>query len=161
MIPTAIKATIFSFLSLYIANQQDAPNELMLVTPEQDRQLVCAAKAIYDEARGEPFDGKVAVAHVIKHRLEKWHTVNSICEVVFHKRRGIYQFSGMGKPNLRYDRESLEIAYGVFVKGKYIDKTGGATFFHAARITPKWSKVYERTATIGNHHFYRSDTVLR
>ena len=33
--------------------------------------------------------------------------------------------------------------------------TGGATFYHANFVRPKWARAFRKTATIGKHYFYR------
>ena len=39
--------------------------------------LVCMANAIYFEARGEPDAGKIAVAQVIRNRVNDWRFPNT------------------------------------------------------------------------------------
>jgi flagellar basal body rod protein FlgB len=36
--------------------------------------------------------------------------------------------------------------------------TDGATHFHATFVSPSWSRTFTRTASIGNHRFYRQGT---
>ena len=33
--------------------------------------------------------------------------------------------------------------------------TDGATHYHTKSVRPRWSRVFERTVTIGSHHFYK------
>ena len=33
--------------------------------------------------------------------------------------------------------------------------TNGATFYHTKAVRPRWSRKFNRTTTIGVHHFYR------
>ena len=47
-----------------------------------DAALVCLATAVYFEARGEPFVGQSAVAHVVLNRVEDTRFPNDICSVV-------------------------------------------------------------------------------
>jgi spore germination cell wall hydrolase CwlJ-like protein len=35
------------------------------------------------------------------------------------------------------------------------DLTFGATHFHTRAVNPRWSHIYERTAAIGAHVFYK------
>jgi spore germination cell wall hydrolase CwlJ-like protein len=48
-----------------------------MITP-----LVCVAVAVYFEARGEPTAGQVAVAHVIRNRIEDPRYPDNACDVV-------------------------------------------------------------------------------
>ena len=55
----------------------------------------CLAQAIYFEARGEPFEGRMAVAEVIRNRVAARNYPNDVCGVVFQgaERRHRCQFS--------------------------------------------------------------------
>jgi N-acetylmuramoyl-L-alanine amidase len=48
-----------------------------MITP-----LVCVAVAVYFESRGEPVAGQVAVAHVIRNRIEDPRYPDNACDVV-------------------------------------------------------------------------------
>ena len=39
--------------------------------------------------------------------------------------------------------------------GRAPQLTDGATHYHTTAVSPNWSRVYERTAKIGTHLFYR------
>ena len=123
-----------------------------------NREVKCVASVIYDEARGEPLKGKIAVAAVVKNRVESNTFPNTACGVVYHQmKKGICQFTGMCKSkSKKFDQESLEVAYKFWIKGTYKDPTQGAThFYNPSKVSyqPKWSTVYARTARIGKHVF--------
>ena len=44
--------------------------------------LMCVAVAIYFEARGEPVEGQIAVAQVIRNRIEDPRYPDNACDVV-------------------------------------------------------------------------------
>lgn len=119
--------------------------------------MVCLAQVIHDEARGEPFNGKVAVGNVVLNRVKTWK--RSVCGIVYHKRGKICQFSGMCKANKPYTIESLELAYGM-LQGQFKDNTKGATYFHATYVNPNWKSIYKRTVQIGKHIYYESKQTL-
>ena len=121
-----------------------------------EKQVNCAAKVVYDEARGEPLSGKVAVLNVVLNRAKA--TGKSICEVVYQKANSVCQFSGMCKKDVRADDKHKQLAYEFVVQKEYGDNTKGATHFHAVYVEPSWSRKYERTTKIGNHIFYRSNS---
>ncbi len=118
------------------------------------KDLSCISKAVYDEANGEPFAGKLAVAHVIMNRSEK--AEKPPCKIVFQQLvPGICQFSGMcGKKVFKESAESRQAAFLVLSKSVK-DNTKGSTHFHATYVSPSWSNHYERTRRIGGHVFYR------
>ena len=118
------------------------------------QDIECLAKNIYHEARGEPFQGQVAVALVTVNRLSSGLFQKTICETVYaHK-----QFSWTLDKNKRV-RDSkawataVKVATAVLTKRIYEPKFN-AVYFHANHVSPKWAKTKTITAKIGNHIFY-------
>lgn len=131
------------------------------------------ARTIYGEARGEPEVGKMAIAWVIRNRVETdlhgdgkpdWWG-EGVTEVI-HKP---YQFScwNAGDPNsakianlsIREPRymECLAAAARVMAN-QTADPTSGATHYHTVglRPVPSWAVGKPAVATIGNHIFYKN-----
>ena len=119
------------------------------------------ARTIYGEARGEGTRGMQAVGNVIMNRVKAggWYGA-SIKDVVLKP----YQFScwNEGDPNrtiiLNATAAQLSSARNIadkIIDGTLSDITGGATHYHAKSITPYWAKTLTKTATIGNHIFYK------
>ncbi len=120
------------------------------------KEYECMAKVIHDEANGETYKGKLAVAAVVMNRVNHKDFPDTVCDVVKQKVKGVCQFSGMCKPKARnIDVVSKEIAYNIVINEKMNDPTKGATHFHNDTVTPKWSETYARTIRIGNHTFYK------
>lgn len=125
-------------------------------------QLTCLAKAAYFEARGEGERGMAAVAHVVLNRAEHEAYPETPCGVVEQRRGDRCQFSWAcdGKPDEPTDAQAFLAARRVadeVARSGAADPTGGATMFHAARVTPYWAAEAEHTATVGRHLFYRLD----
>ena len=135
------------------------------VTAEiRDRQLDCLAKNIYHEAKGEPFEGKVAVAQVTINRAASGQFPGDICKVVYQKNivydKVLCQFSWycdqavFTKPkNTAAYKESQIVARQVLLEEFRLPSLKHALYFHATDINPGWKK--ERVATIGGHVFYK------
>jgi spore germination cell wall hydrolase CwlJ-like protein len=135
------------------------------VTAEvRDRQLDCLAKNIYHEAKGEPFEGKVAVAQVTLNRAASGQFPNDICKVVYQKNivyeKVLCQFSWycdqatVTKPkNTTAYKECQIVARQVLLEEFRLPSLNKALYFHATHINPGWKK--EKVATIGNHVFYK------
>ena len=107
------------------------------------------AHTIYGEARGESYEGKVAVAAVVLNRVESGQYGNSIREVIFQM--GAFTAVSDGQYNLQPDDASYEAAREA-LNGS--DPTNGAIYFwNPDTATDNW--VYTRTVikTIGNHVF--------
>ena len=130
------------------------PSEVTELTHQIRKDINCMAQVIYDEARGEPLYGKIAVAEVVLNRTNVRKL--SICEVINQRKGKVCQFSGMCKSGTKkVDYESLVISYNAIVKNSYPIITNGATYFHSKSVSPYWSKIYVKTIRIGNHTFYK------
>ena len=115
--------------------------------------ITLLAKLIHAEARGESFEGKVAVGAVILNRLASPEFPKSIREIIMQNNNRVYQFSPVqdGSINLEPDDESMKAALEALM-GK--DPTGGALFFYNPVVaTDKWIKTLPVVTQIGNHVF--------
>lgn len=130
------------------------------VDTDRARQVRCLAEAVYYEAKGEPRRGQEAVAEVVANRVASRAFPNTFCGVVYQRTARVCQFSWVctsrrAPSGLQWQRAN-EIAERV-VDGWRPGVATGATHFHAHFVSPNWSRVYRRVATIGGHIFYRSN----
>jgi len=135
------------------------------VTAEvRDKQLDCLAKNIYHEAKGEPFEGKVAVAQVTLNRAASGQFPSDICKVVYQKNvvydKVLCQFSWYceqataAKPkNTAAYKECQIVARQVLLEEFRLPSLTKALYFHGTHINPGWKR--EKVATIGGHVFYK------
>lgn len=143
-------------------------NELEINTNNiNPREAYCLSLNIYQEARGEPLSGQVAVANVVKNRVKSKYYPNTYCEVVQQRRGKICQFSwycdGLNDHPVFKNRETVKArafqrAVEISLKimdNIIIDNTEGSTHFHADRVEPYWSKNLVKTVHYGGHIFYR------
>ena len=122
----------------------------------------CLSEALYFEARGESVKGQFAVAEVIMNRVDSPNFPNTICGVIQQGTGRKYQcqftYTCDGHNEVIAEPRAFErvgkIAK-VMVKGATRPLTKGATHYHTRAVSPRWSQVFARTATIGVHHFYR------
>lgn len=124
----------------------------------------CMAQAIYYEARGEPFEGQVAVAQVILNRVADPNYPESICGVVFQgsSRRNRCQFSFAcdGRSDQPRNQAAWTAAVSLAklaVGGGLRDLTGYSTHYHADYVSPRWSDSMTKTRQIGRHKFYNQN----
>jgi len=148
-----------------LAHLKAADAGISPVTAEvRDKQLDCLAKNIYHEAKGEPFEGKVAVAQVTINRATSGQFPSDICKVVYQKNvvyeKVLCQFSwycdqsAVAKPkNTAAYKECQIVARQVLLEEFRLPSLNKALYFHATHINPGWKK--EKVATIGNHVFYK------
>jgi hypothetical protein len=128
------------------------------------REKDCLTTGIYFEARGESAIGQKAVAEVIIARTRVPGRPRSICGVVYegsHRKTGCqFSFTCDGIPDRVRDwgswREAQKIAVNVMrTGGKDNPVAGGATFYHADYVSPRWASRMVKVAEIGTHIFYR------
>ncbi len=126
------------------------------------QSLDCLALNIYPEARGEPLDGRVAVAQVVMNRVGDPEFPGQVCEVVRQggeRPRDRCQFSwwcdgrGDRPDDLAAWTGSKDLARRILA-GSVDDPTGGALWYHADHVTPDWDMDIIRQAKIGRHVFY-------
>src|SRR4051812_23345475 len=101
--------------------------------------LSCLALNVYHEARNQPLEGQLAVAHVTLNRLDESRTASSVCEVVFKGR----DFSWTADPekltSSPSDAASWSVAKWVArmaVAKRDADPVRGSTYFHATSVAP-------------------------
>ncbi len=125
-----------------------------------DAEWECLAQAIYFEARGESIKGQFAVAEVILNRVSSPLYPRTVCRVVHQGGSGGCQFSFTcdGRKDRIRDQDAYAVAgkiARVMLDGAPRALTDGATHFHTRNVRPKWSHRMPRTASIGQHMFYR------
>lgn len=140
--------------------------EAKAVDPEGTRPLddalTCLARTIYWEAKGEGEAGMSAVAAVVMNRLADPSFPKSICEVVTQGQQAkTCQFSWWcdGRPDDVEEEKPYAQATEIARKAlnqQLRDPTDGAVNFHAVTVHPDWAESFVKTATIGDHVFYRS-----
>lgn len=126
-------------------------------------QFQCLAEALYFEARGESLKGQFAVAEVILNRVDSPRFPNSVCGVINQGtgRKYACQFTYTcdGLPEhisepAAWDRVA-KVAKAM-LSGAPRALTNGATFYHTHAVRPSWSRKFTKTASIGDHFFYRA-----
>ncbi len=132
------------------------------IGPDLAEELRCLALNIYFEARSEQRIGQIAVAMVTLNRTTHRKFPDTICGVVRQggdRRRNGCQFSWYcdGKrdepTNQKAWRRSQELARRV-VFSQVDDPTGGALWYHADYVKPRWTQRMRRTVRIGRHYYY-------
>ena len=109
------------------------------------------AKAVYGEARGEPFEGQVAIAAVILNRVRSPLFPNTVAGVIFEP--GAFTAVADGQFYLAPNNDAYRAAQ-LALDGW--DPSGGALYyFNPATATSPliWSRPY--ILTIGRHRFLR------
>jgi N-acetylmuramoyl-L-alanine amidase len=116
---------------------------------KEDLQLM--ANAVYGESRGEPFEGKVAVAAVILNRVKSASFPNTIHGVIFQP--GAFTAVSDGQIWLTPDESAMQAVHAA-INGW--DPTDGCEYyFNPKTATSKWIWSRPQYKTIGQHIFCR------
>lgn len=115
-------------------------------------EIEILASIINAEARGESYDGKVAVGAVIVNRVYHPSFPNSIKEVVYQS--GQFTPVENGMINLSPNNDSFKAAYDA-VSG--LDPSKGSIYFYnpSKSRNPEFFAKREKVITIGNHVFLK------
>ena len=114
-----------------------------------DLQLM--ARAINGEARGEPYEGQVAVGAVILNRVKSSKFPNTIAGVIYQK--GAFTAVADGQINAPISEGSTVYKAAQDAKNGW-DPTGGCIYyFNPSTATNKWIWSRPVVKTIGKHRF--------
>ena len=114
-----------------------------------DLQLM--ARAINGEARGEPYEGQVAVGAVILNRVKSSQFPNTIAGVIYQS--GAFTAVADGQINAPIDENSTVYKAAQDAMNGW-DPTGGCIYyFNPATATNKWIWSRPLVKTIGKHRF--------
>ena len=133
-------------------------------THKENEQLNCLALNIYFETRASSLADAMSVSDVVINRVYSTKFPNNVCDVVYEgieKGRHKCQFSWYcdGKSDVPKNKtaweKSRKYARDIYVHGRYIGITEGATHYHANYVKPYWAPTLDRITRIGSHIFYR------
>lgn len=120
------------------------------------RQAYWIALCVYHEARGEPVEGQIGVAHVIITRAAKRRT--SVVEAIKRKHQFSWYWDKLPDDVTDHEAfiecmESTLTAMEQRLQGITMD---GADHYHADYVHPDWAEKMHEVARIGRHVFYRA-----
>ena len=116
---------------------------------DTDVQLI--ARAINGEARGESYEGQVAVGAVILNRVNDPNFPNTIAGVIYQP--GAFTAVSDGQINVPIDEDSTVVKAAQDALNGW-DPTGGCLYyFNPNTATSKWIWSKTIVKTIGKHHF--------
>lgn len=116
---------------------------------QSESQVYLLAKVINGEARGEPYEGQVAVGAVILNRVKHPSFPNSISGVVYQS--GAFTAVDDGQINAEMYSSSMRAARDAL---NGWDPTGGAIYYYnPVTATNQWIRSRKIICTIGKHVF--------
>ncbi|MGG1687633.1 cell wall hydrolase [Pseudalkalibacillus sp. NRS-1564] len=148
------KQEVALLLNLPVKNMNDVKKvtkDQFTVSNYSVEEIEMLAKLVNGEARGESFEGKVAVAAVTVNRTLSARFPNSIKEVIFES--GAYTAVSDGQYDQKPGAESYKAVYAA-LSGR--DPSSGALFYYNPDIaTDDWIRTRHIIKEIGKHVFTR------
>lgn len=121
------------------------------INPNNASDLQLIARAINGEARGESYEGQVAVGAVILNRVKSSKFPNTISGVIYQA--GAFTAVSDGQINVPIDEKSTVVKAAQDALNGW-DPTGGAIYyFNPNTATSSWIWSRPQIKTIGNHIF--------
>lgn len=140
-----------SIPGIYAANETRA-SSVSTKNPSSGADVTqLLARLINGEARGEPYEGQVAVGAVVLNRVKSPEFPNTIAGVIYQK--GQFSCVTDGQFNKPIDKNSTVYkAAKEAMNGS--DPSNGALFFYNPKTTKsKWLFTLKTLKTIGSHRF--------
>ena len=136
-----------------------------------DWNLLTAARTLWQEARGEPLEGQIAVAHAIVNRRNSGRWGSTLAEVCLSRAQFSGWYSPRGSaPNVTHDPNFpaacrladadpllQSLAALIIAAESEADPTDGANNYYAASMNtpPAWATTMEPVGKIGNQFFFK------
>ena len=141
---------LLSTICIFIVDK-DGKNNVSLAQASSSSDLQLMARAINGEARGEPYEGQVAVGAVILNRVKHSSFPNTIAGVIYEP--GAFTAVADGQINVPIAEDSTVVKAARDAMNGW-DPTGGAIYyFNPDTATNKWIWSRPMTVTIGKHRF--------
>ena len=147
MITVLLLIILMSFIS------NDEVNKSYAASSSSTSDLQLMARAINGEARGEPYEGQVAVGAVILNRVKSSSFPNTIAGVIYEP--GAFTAVSDGQINVPIAQNSTVYKAAQDAMNGW-DPTGGAIYyFNPDTATNKWIWSRPLIKQIGKHRFCR------
>ena len=140
-------------ISIFLAMLENDKNiqNISYAASSSNSDIQLMARAINGEARGEPYEGQVAVGAVILNRVKSSQFPNTIAGVVYQS--GAFTAVSDGQINVPISEGSTVYKAARDAMNGW-DPTGGCIYyFNPDTATNKWIWSREHVKTIGKHRF--------
>lgn len=142
---------IFAILSIFLFFGKKEQNQVYAANSGSTSDVQLMARAINGEARGEPYEGQVAVGAVILNRVKDSKFPNTIAGVIYQS--GAFTAVADGQINVPIAEGSTVLKAAQDAMNGW-DPTGGAIYyFNPNTATNKWIWSRPLIKTIGKHRF--------
>lgn len=140
-----------SMITIFILSNNLGEQNVSLGANSNTSDVQLMARAINGEARGEPYEGQVAVGAVILNRVKSSQFPNTIAGVIYQS--GAFTAVADGQINAPIDEGSTVYKAAKDAMNGW-DPTGGAIYyFNPDTATNSWIWSRPLIKTIGKHRF--------
>ena len=142
---------VSAFTVLFVIDKKDSSSNVSYAASSNTSDIQLMARAINGEARGEPYEGQVAVGAVILNRVKDSRFPNTISGVIYQS--GAFTSVADGQINAPIDENSTVYKAAQDAMNGW-DPTGGCVYYFnpdTATNSWIWSRPYVKT--IGKHRF--------
>ena len=142
---------IMMFIIIVVLSRNNSEQNISYASTSNTSDIQLMARAINGEARGEPYEGQVAVGAVILNRVKDSRFPNSISGVIYQS--GAFTAVADGQINAPIDEGSTVYKAAQDAMNGW-DPTGGCIYyFNPDTATNKWIWSRPQVKTIGKHIF--------
>ena len=141
-----IVAITLTFLNLFLRKKEI----VRAVNTSNTSNVQLLARAINGEARGEPYEGQVAVGAVILNRVKSSSFPNTIAGVIYQP--GAFTAVSDGQIDVPIESKSTVVKAAQDALNGW-DPTGAIYYFNPNTATNKWIWSRPLTTVIGKHRF--------
>lgn len=146
--------TTITLGTAWVKRPQNLSAKQIPITQVPKAEIFCLAKNIYHEARGEPFEGQIAVAQVTLNRVASGTFNKTVCGVVYaHKQFSWTLDERRRVTDVKAWESAVDIAAAVLTGSVRLPEFK-ALYFHTKQVNPRWNRKKRVVAVIGNHIFY-------
>ena len=151
VIISLIVIMLFTICGIIVENNPKKTDITYAKTSNSTSDIQLMARAINGEARGEPYEGQVAVGAVILNRVKDSRFPNTIAGVIYQS--GAFTAVADGQINQPIKEDSTVYKAARDAMNGW-DPTGGCVYyFNPVTATNKWIWSRPVTIVIGNHRF--------
>ena len=151
IIISLIVIMLFTICGIIVENNPKNTDVTYAKTSSSTSDIQLMARAINGEARGEPYEGQVAVGAVILNRVKDSRFPNTLAGVIYQS--GAFTAVADGQINQPIKEDSTVYKAARDAMNGW-DPTGGCIYyFNPATATNKWIWSRPLVKTIGKHRF--------
>lgn len=135
---------------IYVINMLPK-EEVQAASGGSNSDIQLLARAINGEARGEPYEGQVAIGAVILNRVKDSRFPNTIAGVIYQS--GAFTAVSDGQINQAMEDEATVMKAARDAMNGWDPTDGAVYYFNPATATNKWIWSRPLIKTIGKHRF--------